>query len=112
MLLLVLGGLGIALSFLWVCFQLYVLCHTTNQELRVLRYLDIFLGLILFLSLLCLFYGSYSYSQIFIIAFITTSMGVIISYWCLYLYYTYNTEDLPLYDNQVRGFTLITSSLN
>ena len=101
MLFVVLGGLGITLSFIWVCFHLYVLSHTTNQELRVLRYLDILLGIILFISMLCLFYGSYFYSQIFITAFLTTSLGVILSYWSLYLYYSYNSEDLPLYDNQV-----------
>lgn len=35
---LVLGGLGLAISALWVCFQLYVLSQTTRQELRILRY--------------------------------------------------------------------------
>ena len=97
----VLAILGIALSFIWIIFQLYILSQTTNQELRLLRYLDIFLGIILFISMLCLFYGSYFYSQIFITAFITTSLGVIIFYWCLFLYYTFNNGDLPLYDNQV-----------
>ena len=35
---LVLGGLGLLLSFVWVCFHLYVLSQTTTQELRLLRY--------------------------------------------------------------------------
>ena len=35
---LVLGGLGLLLSFIWVCFQLYVLSQTTNPELRMQRY--------------------------------------------------------------------------
>ena len=34
---LVLGGLGLLLSFIWVCFQLYVLSQTTNTELRLQR---------------------------------------------------------------------------
>ena len=34
---LVLGGLGLLLSFVWVCFQLYVLSQTTNTELRLQR---------------------------------------------------------------------------
>ena len=34
---LVLGGLGLILSFIWVCFQLYVLSQTTNYELRLQR---------------------------------------------------------------------------
>ena len=34
---LVLGGLGLILAFTWVCFQLYVLSHTTNYELRLQR---------------------------------------------------------------------------
>ena len=98
---LVLASLGLFISFLWVCFQLYVLGQTTSQELRLLRYLDIFLGTILFISMLCLLYGGHFHSQISITAFITTSLGVMITYWCLYLYYTINDEDLPLYDDQV-----------
>ena len=31
---LVLGGLGVLLSFIWVCFHLYVLSQTSLQELR------------------------------------------------------------------------------
>ena len=34
---LVLGGLGLLLSSIWVCFQLYVLSQTTNTELRLQR---------------------------------------------------------------------------
>ena len=66
------------------------------------RYADIFLGLILFLSTLSLLYGGYFYSQVSIIAFITSSLGVMISYWSLYAYASYNQDDLPVYDDQVR----------
>ena len=98
---LVLASLGLFISFLWVCFQLYVLFHTTSQELRVLRYFDIFLGIILIISMSCLLYGGYFHSQISITAFITTSLGVMITYWCLFTYFSYNNDDLPLYDDQV-----------
>ena len=65
------------------------------------RYADVFLGLILFLSMLSLLYGGYFYSQVSIIAFITSSLGVMISYWSLYAYASYNQDDLPEYDEQV-----------
>ena len=106
---LVLSSLGLFISFLWVCFQLYVLGQTTSQELRLLRYLDIFLGTILFISMLCLLYGGYFRSQISITAFLTTSLGVMITYWCLYLYYTFNDDDLPLYDDQVSSLSFLKS---
>ena len=36
--------------------------------------------------MVCLLYGSYSESRIWIIAFITGSLAVVLSYWCCYLY--------------------------
>jgi len=92
---LVLAALGLLLSFIWVCFQLYVLSQTTNYELRLQRYLDIFLGLLLLLSLVCLLYGSYSESRIWIIAFITGSLAVVLTYWCWYLYIKYSGMEYP-----------------
>jgi len=94
---LVLAGLGLFLSGVWVIFQLYVLSQTTNQELRQQRYVDIFLGLLLLASLLCLLYGSYSESRLWIIAFITGSLAVVLSYWCCYLYNTHaaHLEEYP-----------------
>merc|ERR1719499_1291810 len=108
---LVLASLGLFISFLWVCFQLYVLSHTTSQELRVLRYFDIFLGVILIISMSCLLYGGYFYSQISITAFITTSLGVMITYWCLFTYFSYNNDDLPLYDDQAGSIGLLLTVL-
>jgi len=55
------------LAGVWVIFQLYVLSQTTNQELRQQRYVDIFLGLLLLASLLCLLYGSYSESRLWVV---------------------------------------------
>jgi len=92
---LVLAALGLLLSFIWICFQLYVLSQTTIYELRLQRYLDIFLGLLLLLSLVCLLYGSYCESRIWIIAFITGSLAVVLTYWCWYLYIKYSGMEYP-----------------
>jgi len=94
---LVLAGLGLFLAGVWVIFQLYVLSQTTIQELRQQRYVDIFLGLLLLVSLLCLLYGSYSESRLWVIAFITGSLAVVLSYWCCYLYNTHaaHLEEYP-----------------
>jgi len=94
---LVLAGLGLFLTGVWVIFQLYVLSQTTNQELRQQRYVDIFLGLLLLASLLCLLYGSHSESRLWVIAFITGSLAVVLSYWCCYLYNTHaaHLEEYP-----------------
>jgi len=96
---LVLAGLGLFLSFCWVCFHLYVLSQTTTMELRLLRYLDIFLGLMEFLSMLSLLYGTYSNSRLFIIIFMTSSLGVLVMYWAWYTYYSYDSDTL-VYDDQ------------
>ena len=63
----------------------------------ILRYVDIFLGLLLLASLLCLLYGSYSESRLWVIAFITGSLAVVLSYWCCYLYNTHaaHLEEYP-----------------
>merc|ERR1712223_2117093 len=74
---LVLAALGLLLSFIWICFQLYVLSQTTIYELRLQRYLDIFLGLLLLLS------------------FITGSLAVVLTYWCWYLYIKYSGMEYP-----------------
>ena len=62
---------------------------------HLFRYLDIFLGLLLLLSLVCLLYGSYSESRIWIIAFITGSLAVVLTYWCWYLYIKYSGMEYP-----------------
>jgi len=108
---LVLGGLGLLLSFVWVCFHLYVLSQTTTQELRLLRYFDIFLGLFLFLSMISLLYGGYSHSRLSITVFITSSLAVMISYWCWYAYSSYYCEELSVYDNQASSIGLLLTVL-
>ena len=57
------------------------------------RYLDILLGLVLLLSLVCLLYAGYSQSRIWIIAFITASLAVVLSYWCWFLYIRHSTRE-------------------
>ena len=59
------------------------------------RYLDIRLGLVLLLSLVCLLYAGYSQSRIWIIAFITASLAVVLTYWCWYLYIKASGIDFP-----------------
>jgi len=98
---LVLGCLGLLLSFIWVCFHLYVLSQTSLQELRQQRYLDIFLGLLLLLAMLSLLYGSYSESSLFLIGFLASSLAVVIVYWCWYFYTKYADGDYPVFEEEV-----------
>ena len=49
------------------------------------RYVDILLGLLLLASLLCLLWGSHSESRLWVIAFITGSLAVVLSYWLVAL---------------------------
>lgn len=103
-----LAGLGLLLSFLWVCFHLYVLSQTTIVELRLLRYLDIFLGLVEFLSMLSLLYASYSSSRLFIIVFMTSSLGVVVLYWGWYSYYSHDSDTL-VHSDQTGTCLVITA---
>ena len=65
------------------------------------RYVDIFLGLLLFVSLLSLLYGAQSSSKLFIIIFIILSVTVMVVYWCWYIYSCFNTGDISPFDSQV-----------
>ena len=65
------------------------------------RYLDIFMGLLLLLSMLSLLYGSYYKSSIFVIVFLASSMAVAIIYWCWYFYIKYAIIDYPVFEEQV-----------
>ena len=65
------------------------------------RYLDIFLGLLLLLSMFSLLYGSYGESSIFLIGFLALSLAVVIVYWCWYFYIKYAVTDYPAFDEQV-----------
>ena len=74
----------------------------------ILRYVDIFLGLLLLASLLCLLYGSYSESRLWVIAFITGSLAVVLSYWCCYLYNTHaaHLEEYPDAEGTITDLTV------
>ena len=62
--------------------------------------------------MLSLLYGGYFYSQVLIITFITSSLGVMISYWSLYAYASYNQDDLPVYDDQVRLESVLVKTIS
>ena len=78
-----------------------------------LRYVDIFLGLLLLASLLCLLYGSYSESRLWVIAFITGSLAVVLSYWCCYLYNTQaaHLEEYPDAEGTISEVATVLSVL-
>ena len=83
------------LTKLIVCVLFYK--EQNNQVNKfVCRYLDIFLGLLLLLSMLSLLYGSYSESVLFIIGFLALSLAVVIVYWCWYAYTRYAGGDYPV----------------
>lgn len=108
---LVLGGLGVILSFTWICFHLYVLSVTSLPELRQQRYLDITLGVVLLLSMLCLLYGSYSQSSHFLILFFILSLVVVICYWSWYVYINFVSHDSAVFEDQVGKIGLMLTVL-
>ena len=65
------------------------------------RYLDITLGILLTVSMLCLLYGSYSLLPSPIIIFFTLSLTVVLSYWLWYLYTNYILAHYPVFEEQV-----------
>ena len=67
-----------------------------------LRYLDICLGIILLVSMLCLLYGTYSQSPHFLILFFILSLVVVIGYWTWYVYVNFVSQDSPVFEDQVR----------
>jgi hypothetical protein len=71
-------------------------------KILIHRYLDIFLGLLLLLSMVSLLYGSYSQSSLFLITFLASSLAVVILYWCSYLYTKYEGGDKPVFQEEVR----------
>lgn len=108
---LVLGGLGVILSFTWICFHLYVLSMTALIELRQHRYLDITLGVVLLVSMLCLLYGTYSQSHHFLILFFILSLVVVIGYWTWYIYVNFVSLDYPVFDDQIGKIGIILTFL-
>ena len=67
----------------------------------ITRYLDIFLGVLLIMSMLSLLYGSYTETVLFIIGFLAFSLAVVITYWCWYFYSKYPGGDYPVFQEEV-----------
>ena len=63
------------------------------------RYLDITLGLLLTVSMVCLLYGSYSLLPSPLIIFFTLSLTVVLCYWLCYLYTNYMAH-YPVFEEQ------------
>ena len=68
---------------------------------RVIRYLDITLGLLLLISMLSLLYGSYSLHPILLVIFFTLSLTVLVAYWIWYLYTNFIASHYPMFEEQV-----------
>ena len=63
--------------------------------------MDIFLGLLFLLSMVSLLYGSYFCHSFFIIGFLTSSLAVVIVYWCWFFYTKYLPGDYPVFEEEV-----------
>ncbi|XP_023334546.1 uncharacterized protein LOC111706027 [Eurytemora carolleeae] len=104
---LVLGGLGTFLSFIWVCFHLYVLSQTEIHDLRMMRYLDIGLGLMMFSSMISLIYAGYAESKSWLVVYTTGSMSVLVLYWSWTGYNKYVSKENPEYNEEVEEVTVV-----
>ena len=71
-----------------------------KSERSCCRYLDITLGLLLTVSMVCLLYGSYSLLPSPLIIFFTLSLTVVLCYWLCYLYTNYMAH-YPVFEEQV-----------
>ena len=89
----VFGGMGVLLSTLWVVGHTYVLYQTEDKELRIQRYVSIFLGLSLLLSHLLLSYGSVQERRATVTLFFILSMAVLVLYWAWFGYLKYGMGD-------------------
>ena len=87
------GGMGVLLSTLWVVGHTYVLYQTEDKELRIQRYVSIFLGLSLLLSHLVLCYGSVQERRATVTLFFILSMAVLVLYWAWFGYLKYGIGD-------------------
>lgn len=108
---LVFGGLGTILSFLWVVFHFYVLGETDSVDLRIQRYLDISLGLVMFCSTLSLIYGGYAEAKCWMVVYTTGSMCVLILYWSWAAYTGYVELEQPAYSDEVENLMLFLTLL-
>jgi len=87
---LVIGGMGVIFSFLWIIVHIYVLTQIKNDgDLRMQRYLDILMGLSMLISLVSLEYGSMSGERAPLALFLILSLATIAGYWLWFLYLKY-----------------------
>jgi len=87
---LVIGGMGVIFSFLWIIVHIYVLTQIKNDgDLRMQRYLDILMGLSMLVSLVSLEYGSMSGERAPLALFLILSLATIAGYWLWFLYLKY-----------------------
>ena len=85
--------MGVLLSSLWVVGHTYGLYQTEDKELRIQRYVSIFLGLSLLLSHLLLCYGSVQERRATVTLFFILSMAVLVLYWAWFGYLKYGMGD-------------------
>jgi len=87
---LVVGGMGIIFSLLWVIVHAYVITQIVDDDdLKVQRYMDICMGLSLLVSLVSLEYGSMSGERGPLALFLILSLATIAGYWLWFLYLKY-----------------------
>jgi len=87
---LVVGGMGIIFSLLWVIVHAYVITQIVDDDdLKVQRYMDICMGLSLLVSLVSLEYGSMSSERGPLALFLILSLATIAGYWLWFLYLKY-----------------------
>jgi len=87
---LVVGGMGVIFSFLWIIVHIYVLTQIKDDgDLRMQRYLDILMGLSMLVSLVSLEYGSMSGEKAPLALFLILSLATIAGYWLWFLYLKY-----------------------
>jgi len=108
---LVFGGLGTILSSLWVVFHLYVLGETDSTDLRLQRYLDICLGVVMLASTLSLVYAGLIHSKTWLVVYTTGSILVIILYWSWTAYTSYVQLEQPAYYKEAEDILLVFSLL-
>jgi len=87
---LVVGGMGVIFSFLWIIVHIYVLTQIKDDgDIRMQRYLDILMGLSMLVSLVSLEYGSMSGEKAPLALFLILSLATIAGYWLWFLYLKY-----------------------
>ena len=88
-------------NYLFETFGQFVILSADWRYRVSCRYLDITLGIMLTVSMVCLLYGSYSLLPSPLIIFFSLSLTVVLSYWLWYLYTNYILAHYPVFEEQV-----------